>query len=245
VETAAGEMVVLDWRYNAWGGKYPPWDDDDRARVRIAELLGLRYYSPGFILEGGALDVNGRGTLLTCELCVLNANRNPALTRTEAERQLKQCLGVSKVLWLARGLAGDETDGHIDILARFLDPTTVMVLVEEDPKSENYEPLQDNYRRLQSMTDQDGRPLRVIPLPLPRPTRYKHLLLPASYANFYIANNVVLVPTYNDPNDRKAMELLSRFFPTRQLAPIDSSQLLIGGGAIHCVTQQQPAGRKK
>jgi agmatine deiminase len=135
VETATGEQAILDWRYNAWGGKYPPWDDDDRARVRISEALGLRYYSPGITMEGGAVDVNGRGTLLTCELCVLNPNRNPKVARADMERHLKQCLGVSKVLWLAGGLAGDETDGHIDILARFLDPTTVMVMVEEDPKS--------------------------------------------------------------------------------------------------------------
>src|SRR5579859_1179 len=134
VQTREGDTAILDWRYNAWGGKYPPWDDDDRVRVRIAETLGMRYHSPGFIVEGGALDVNGRGTLLTCDLCLPNPNRNPEMSRADLEDALKECLGVSKILWISGGMAGDETDGHIDILARFVDPTTVVVMVEEDPK---------------------------------------------------------------------------------------------------------------
>lgn len=240
-----GEPVILDWRYNAWGGKYPPWDDDDKVRVRIAETLGLRYHSPGLTLEGGALEVNGRGTLLTNERSLLNPNRNPGRSRDDLERILRESLGVSKVLWICSDMAGDETDGHIDIMARFVDPSTVVVMVEDDPKDDNYEPLQDNLRRLQSMTDQDGQPLRVVPLKMPRRLQYKHLRLPASYANFYIANHVVLVPIYGDPQDGPALETIGRLFPGREIAPIDSLELLIGGGAIHCVTQQQPAPLKK
>jgi agmatine deiminase len=236
-----GEQVILDWRYNAWGGKYPPYDDDDKVRVRVAETLGLRHHSPGLTLEGGALEVNGHGTLLTNERSLINDNRNPGRSRSEIEAVLKESLGVRKVLWLCSDMAGDETDGHIDIMARFVDATTVVVMVEEDPKDDNYEPLQDNLRRLQSMTDQDGQPLRVVPLKMPRRMDYKHLRLPASYANFYIANRVVLVPVYGDAQDRIALETLSRLMPGRTMAAIDSHELLIGGGAIHCVTQQQPA----
>jgi agmatine deiminase len=241
VHAPGGEQVILDWRYNAWGGKYPPYDDDDKVRVRVAETLGLRYHSPGLTLEGGALEVNGRGTLLTNERSLINDNRNPGRSRSQIEAVLKESLGVRKVLWICSDMAGDETDGHIDIMARFVDPTTVVVMVEEDPKDDNYEPLQDNLRRLQSMTDQDGQPLRVVPLKMPRRMDYKHLRLPSSYANFYIANGVVLVPVYGDPQDKTALETLSRLFPGREMAAIDSHELLIGGGAIHCVTQQQPA----
>lgn len=244
VHDSAGQLVILDWRYNAWGGRYPPYDDDDRVRVRVAETLGLRYHSPGLTLEGGSLDVNGRGTLLTNERSVLNPNRNPNRSKSEVEQILKDCLGVSKILWFCSDMVGDETDGHIDILARFTDANTVVAMVEEDPKGLNYEFLQDNWRRLQTMTDQDGKPLRVVPLQSPRPMQYKHLQLPASYANFYIANRVCLVPTYGDPQDAPALETIARLLPDRKVVPIDCRELLIGGGAIHCVTQQQPAPRR-
>lgn len=243
VEGPAEKLIIIDWRYNAWGGKFPPWDLDDQVRSRVAALLGLEIFQPGYILEGGSLDVNGRGTLLTTDICLLNPNRNPHLGRAEIEASLGDCLGVSHVIWLSGGIVGDETDGHIDILARFVDPATVVVAVEEDPRDENYEPLQDNYRRLRGAADQNGRPLRVLPLPMPRPVFHQTRRLPLSYANFYIANNVVLAPTYDDPNDAKALALLQALFPTRRLVGIPCTDLMVGGGAIHCVTQQQPAPR--
>jgi agmatine deiminase len=192
-------------------------------------------------LEGGSIDVNGRGTLLTTEACLLNRNRNPSLTRNEIEGSLRAYLGVTKILWLGDGIVGDDTDGHVDDLCRFIDPATVVCVVEEDPADVNYAVLQDNLTRLQRMTDQDGHPLRVIPLPMPSPVEYEENRLPASYANFYIANTVVLVPTYDCPNDRRALAILQDVFPTRQVVGIPCTALVWGLGAIHCVTQQQPA----
>ena len=234
------EEAIVDWDYNAWGGKYPPYDLDDVIPSRIGAELGLPVIHPGIVMEGGSIDVNGRGTLLTTEACLLNPNRNPTLTRPEIEQYLRAYLGVEHILWLGDGIAGDDTDGHVDDLSRFVDPTTVVTVVEEDPGDENYEPLQENLQRLRSMTDQDGRPLRVELLPMPRPLVHDGQRLPASYANFYVANGLVLVPGYDADQDAKAEVVLRHLFPGRRVVVIDCTDLVWGLGAFHCVTQQWP-----
>lgn len=235
------DRVVMDWDYNAWGGKYEPYDDDDAVPGRVAGIQGLPLVVPGMVLEGGAIDVNGAGLLLTTEACLLNPNRNPSMSRESIEANLRRYLGVEKVLWLGDGIVGDDTDGHVDDMARFVNETTVVIAVEEDPEDENYEPLQENYRRLQSFTDCSGRPLDVVKLPMPDPVFYDGERLPASYANFYIANTAVLVPTYRCPKDEEALAVLRGCFPGREVVGIDCSDLIWGLGAIHCVTHEEPA----
>ncbi len=232
--------ALIDWEYNAWGGKYPPFDDDNRVPGILAEKLGFRRFSPGIVLEGGAVDGNGRGAILTTEECLLNPNRNPGLGRDEVEKYLRNYCGAKKVLWLGRGIAGDDTDGHIDQLARFVGPRTVLAPLEDDPTDDNHEPLRENFTRLQAMSDQDGQPLEIIALPMPRPVYFEGQRLPAGYANFYIANGVVVAPTYNDPADETAIATLARCFPDREIRALDSVDLILGLGAIHCITQQQP-----
>jgi agmatine deiminase len=236
-----GELAAIDWIYNAWGGKYPPWEADDVVPETIAALLGVPLFKPGIVLEGGSIDVNGCGTLLTTEACLLNPNRNPQLSREQIEQCLTDYLGVRHVLWLGDGIAGDDTDGHIDDLTRFVDPSTVVTVIESNPRDDNYDRLQANYERLRGMTDQDGRALRVLTLPMPEPLYYAGQRLPASYANFYIANGVVLVPVFNDPRDAAVLRTLQEVFPQRRIAGIQARELVWGLGAFHCVTQQQPA----
>lgn len=235
-----GERAVTDWAYNAWGGKYPPFDLDNEIPSKIAGLRELRRFVPGMVLEGGSIDVNGRGTLLTTESCLLNPNRNPSLSRSEIEDRIKANLGVSKILWLGDGIVGDDTDGHVDDLTRFIGPSTVATAVEDDPEDENCAALQDNLERLRSMTDQDGESLRIIALPMPDPVTFQGERLPASYANFYIANGVVIVPTYRCANDARAIEILQAEFPDRKVVGIDSTDLAWGFGSFHCITQQEP-----
>jgi agmatine deiminase len=236
------DLAVVDWKYNAWGGKYPPYDEDDAVPQRVAGLLGLPLFSPGIVMEGGALDVNGAGALLTTESCLLNPNRNPQLSQKQIEQYLVDYLGVTTVLWLGKGIVGDDTDGHVDDLARFVNPTTVVTAVETDPQDNNYGPLQENLNRLRAMRDQDGRPLRIVELPMPGAVEYEGQRLPASYANFYIANEVVLLPTYrNHKNDTAALKILQELFTDRRVIGIDSSNLIWGLGSFHCLTQQQPA----
>jgi agmatine deiminase len=235
------ELAAVDWIYNAWGGKYPPWEHDDAVPQQVAPLLGIRRFEPGIVLEGGSIDVNGRGTLLTTEACLLNPNRNPQLSRQQLEQYLRDYLGVRHILWLGDGIVGDDTDGHIDDLTRFVDPTTVVTVLEADRQDENHERLRANYERLQGMTDQDGRALRVVTLPMPAPVYYEEQRLPASYANFYIANGVVLVPVFEDPHDAAALRTLQELFPTRRVIGINAREMVWGLGAFHCVTQQQPA----
>ena len=237
------EQAIVDWRYNAWGGKYPPWDLDDDIPVRVAEEFDLPLYAPDVVMEGGALDLNGRGTLLTTEACLLNPNRNPELSKEEIEATLRDHLGVSKILWLGDGIAGDDTDGHVDDLTRFTDPSTLVTVVEDDPADENHEPLKENLARLREMTDQDGNPFRVVTLPMPRAMYQDGQRLPASYANFYIANGVVLLPTYDPARDEQARATLQGLFPGRRVVGIDCVDLVWGLGAFHCVTQQWPAPR--
>jgi agmatine deiminase len=234
------ELAMVDWIFNAWGGKYPPWEDDDAVPGRIAELLGVPRFEPGIVMEGGAIDVNGAGTVLTTESCLLKPNRNPHLGRDDVERFLREYLGVRQVLWLAGGMAGDDTDGHIDNITRFVDSNTVVAAGEDDPADENYRPLQENVARLHEMRDQDGRPLRIVPLPMPDAVFCEGQRLPASYANFYIGNEVVLVPTFGQRKDMRVIEIVQSLFPGRRVVGIESTDLLLGFGAIHCVTQQQP-----
>lgn len=232
--------VVIDWGHNAWGGKYPPFDLDDVVPTLVAEALGLPVYDGGMILEGGSIDVNGSGALLTTESCLLNENRNPGMTREQIEKRMRDFLGVGKILWLSRGTEGDDTDGHIDNLARFVSERTVLAVVEPDPNSVNYEPLQENLARLREIRI-DGDELEIGLLPTPAKMEREDLTLPASYANFYIANEVVLVPTFNDPSDAPAIATIQRAFPARRVTPIDCRELIWGLGAFHCLTQQQPA----
>jgi agmatine deiminase len=233
-------LAVVDWRFNSYGGKYPPWDLDDAIPRKVARLLRVPRFQPGIVLEGGSLDVNGRGALLTTEQCLLNKNRNPHLTKEQIEQYLRDYLGVSRILWLGAGLAGDDTDGHVDDIARFVNPTTVVACREDDPADVNHGPLRDNLRRLRAMRDQDGRPLRVVELPMPGVVEHNGQRLPASYANFYIANRTVIVPVYSHPNDRRAIAILQRCFPTRRVVGVEATDLIWGLGAFHCVTQQQP-----
>ena len=237
----AREQLILDWGYNAWGGKYPPFDQDDVIPSRIAAELGIPVEFPGMILEGGSIDVNGRGTLLTTESCLLNRNRNPQLTRRQIEARLRNYLGVSKILWLGNGIVGDDTDGHIDDITRFVSPDTIVTAVEPDPRDENHEPLLENRQRLSAMTDQDGAPLRVVELPMPPALYFDGQRLPASYANFYVANEVVLMPGYDVDSDAVAAALLQELFPARRIVTIDCRALVWGLGAFHCLTQQWPA----
>jgi agmatine deiminase len=246
VQVAAGGLGVLDWRFNAWA-KYPDWEHDDAIARRASEALRLPRWEPAvdglrMVLEGGSIDVNGQGLLLTTEECLLSPvqERNPGLTRAAIETQLADWLGVRKVLWLGRGIAGDDTHGHVDDLARFVAPQTIVTVVEDNPADANYEPLRENLERLRGMTGLNGEKLEVITLPMPAPVVFHGQRLPASYANFYIANDRVLVPTFNDPNDRKALGILADLFPQRQVVGIHAIDLVWGLGTLHCLTQQQP-----
>ncbi len=233
------QLAILDWDYNAWGGKYPPCDLDEVVPTRVGEILGVPVFYPGMILEGGSIDVNGAGALLTTESCLLNPNRNPQLKRSEIERRLRDFLGVHEILWLDRGTEGDDTDGHIDNLARFVSAHVVVAAVESDRDSANYAPLQENLRRLRGMTINNQAP-EIIELPMPKRMERDGTVLPASYANFYIANECVLVPTFCDPSDERALDIITHCFPSRRTVGIDCRELIWGLGAFHCLTQQQP-----
>lgn len=235
------EEAIIDWGYNAWGGKYPPFDLDDVVPTRIGAELGIPVFHPGIVMEGGAIDVNGAGTLLTSESCLLNKNRNPQLSRGEIEGYLRDYYGVAHILWLGEGIVGDDTDGHIDDMTRFTDARTIVTVVEPDPGDENHGPLRENRRRLDAMRDQDGRPFRILELPMPPALFQDDQRLPASYANFYIANGVVLMPGYHATTDLRAREVLARAFPDREIVVIDSVDLVWGLGSFHCVSQQWPA----
>ena len=241
IRNAAGEVAMTDWEYNAWGGKYPPWENDNRVPERLEPILKLRRFRTGMVLEGGSIDVNGQGALLTSEACLLNPNRNPALSRAEIEQMLCDYLGATHVLWLGDGIVGDDTDGHIDDITRFVAPDTVVTVIEEDRGDENHERLQENLERLRQVKDQAGRPLRVLTMPMPEPVFYDDARLPASYANFYIGNEVVLVPVFGQERDRQALAVLQPVFPTRRVVGIEARAMVWGLGAFHCVTQQQPA----
>ncbi|MDL1871271.1 agmatine deiminase family protein [Deltaproteobacteria bacterium PRO3] len=229
------------WIFNAWGGKYETLMRDDGIPQRVSHLINLPMFEPGIVMEGGSIEVNGAGCVLTTEQCLLNPNRNPHLSRAAIEKYLQDFLGVSKVLWLGDGIEGDDTDGHVDDITRFVAADTIVTAVEEDPADANYQPLQDNLLRLRAMSDVEGRPFRIVTLPMPGRVESDEGPLPASYANFYIANGVVLVPVYAHANDARALATLQGLFPDRKVVGIDCRDLVWGMGAIHCVTQQQPA----
>ncbi len=235
-----GALTGLDFRFNAWGGKYPPWNDDDAAAARMATALGMPTWRHTMVLEGGALEGNGAGLVLTTEECLLNLNRNGALARVDIETVLRERLGATAVIWLGGGVVGDATDGHIDNLARFVAARTVLVLTEPDRDDVNHAPLADNLARLRAWRGADGSALDVIELPEPDPLEYDGRRLPASYANFYIANEVVLLPVYGGARDAEAIRIVGAAFPGRRLVPIDCRVVVRGFGAWHCLTQQVP-----
>jgi agmatine deiminase len=242
------EIAVVKFGFSAWA-RYPDWRKDNTIALCAARALKLRVFKPvvngkPFVLEGGAIDVNGRGTLLTTEECLLDKKRqvrNPGLGRAGYEAALRENLGVTNVLWLGRGIAGDDTHGHMDDLCRFVGPRRVVLCRETNPRDANYRALEENRERLRGMRAEDGSKLEVVSLPMPAPLYFDGQRLPASYANFYIANGVVLVPTFNDPRDREALGILAECFPRRAVAGIHAVDLVWGLGTLHCLTQQQPA----
>lgn len=241
VRDGRGRRIALDFRFNAWGGKYLPFDLDDAVACRMARAAGMDCLSVDMVLEGGSVEVNGAGTLLTTEQCLLNSNRNPGLSRAEIESALARYLGAHHVVWLGSGIAGDDTDGHIDDLSRFVAEDVVLSALEPDPTDENHAPLRENFERLAQTRLPDGRRLRVLELPMPEPQHRAGQRLPASYANFYVGNQVVLLPVFLCHRDRSAEEILRSCFPDRRIVPIDSRALIVGFGAFHCLTQQIPA----
>jgi len=238
----APQLAVLDFEFNAWGWKLSPFEDDNDVPPKIAKKLGLPVFDySGFVLEGGSIDVNGAGTVLTTESCLLNPNRNAKLDRHQIEKKLHDALGVTQVLWLGDGIEGDDTDGHVDDLTRFVSRSVVVTVSEDDENDPNFEPLRTNLDRLHEMRLPDGEPLHVLTLPMPTRIVRDGLRLPASYANFYIANEIVLLPVFGERNDGWAESVLREAFPARKIVPIDCRELIWGLGAFHCLTQQQPA----
>jgi len=240
------ELVAIKWRFNAWA-KYSNYQSDEKSGSLMGKAANARELRAVFgkdrvVLEGGSIDVNGRGTLLTTEECLLSKiqQRNPRLKRKDYERVFADYLGIKNVIWLGSGIAGDDTHGHVDDITRFVAPDTVVTAVESNPDDPNYEALRENIRRLRAATDQDGKPIALIELPMPAPVIFEGRRLPASYGNFYVANGVVLVPVFNDPNDRIALDVLADLFPDRDVVGIYSGDLIWGFGAMHCMTQQQP-----
>ena len=232
--------AIINWDYNAWGKKYSAYKKDNKNPKRIASARDLQCYTPGMVLEGGSIEVNGQGTLLTTESCLLNPNRNPDLNKKEIEQRLREYLGVTHILWLSNGIVGDDTDGHIDDLTRFVDQHTVITMIEEDESDENHQPLKKNLQRLKKMQTQDGKPLKIVEIPMPDPVFFQNERLPASYANFYVGNETVLLPAFNQEGDLKAEEIMQDCFPSREIIRIDSTDLLWGLGSFHCLTQQEP-----
>ena len=239
-------FAAVTWRFNAWA-KYPNYKNDGKIGSLMTRAAGAQELRPMFgkrrvVLEGGSIDSNGKGTLLTTEECLLSKvqQRNAGMKREDYEKVFSEFLGIKNVIWLGSGIAGDDTHGHIDDITRFVAPDTVLSAVESNPDEANYEPLRENLRRLREATDQDGKPLAIVELPMPAPVVFEKRRLPASYANFYIANGIVLVPVFNDPNDRIALDILADLFPDREIVGIYSGDLIWGFGAMHCMTQQQP-----
>ena len=254
VKDPGGKLNLIDWKFNAWA-KYDDWQLDDQIPGHAAKLLGMPARLPAIelengancrlVLEGGSIDTNGAGILLTTEECLLSEvqQRNPGISRGKLERAFHDYLGIDQVIWLGRGVAGDDTHGHVDDISRFVGPDTIVTAVEPNTTDANHEPLAENLQRLKAARTLDGKQFTLIELPLPRPVVFRGQRLPASYANFYIANGLVLVPTFHDPNDRVALNILAEVFPKREVIGIHSVDLVWGLGTLHCMTQQQPAGR--
>lgn len=235
------EKAIVDWGYNAWGGKYPPYDLDDVIPTKIAQHFNLPVFHPNIVMEGGSVEFNGAGTIVTSRACLLNKNRNPHLNQDQIEEYLKAYYGANQILWVGDGIVGDDTDGHIDDITRFVNEYTVLTVVESNPLDENYLLLQENLQELKAMRLLDGRPLNIIKLPMPSPVIHEDTRLPASYANFYIANAAVIVPTFRDANDEIALKIIGEAFPDRPVVGIDSTDIIWGLGSFHCLSQQEPA----
>jgi agmatine deiminase len=252
VRNAQGEVAITNWRFNAWA-KYSDWLRDDQVPDRAAELLRLAQWKPAIeiggeerrlVLEGGSIDTNGQGVMLTTEECLLSEvqQRNPGVSREQLERAFHDYVGIERIIWLGRGIAGDDTHGHVDDITRFVGPTTILTAVEPNTSDYNHQPLAENVERLKAVRTIDGKQFTIVELPLPRPVVFRKQRLPASYANFYIANGIVLVPTFHDPNDRVALGIIAELFPGRDVIGIHAVDLVWGLGTLHCMTQQQPAG---
>lgn len=237
---AEQKKVVVDWNYNAWGGKYPPFDQDDIIPTLIAKHFSLPVYHPGIIMEGGSVEFNGKGTILTSSCCLLNENRNPHLGREQVEAYLHQYYGAKQVLWVEEGIVGDDTDGHIDDTIRFVNEDTVLTVVETDKQDENYEILQQNLRQLSQMRLLNGKQLNIAELPMPDAVIHEDQRLPASYANFYISNKYVIVPTFRCSKDDQALRIIAGCFKDREVVGIDSTEIIWGLGSFHCLSQQEP-----
>jgi agmatine deiminase len=233
--------AIVDWNINAWGGKYPPYDLDDVIPTRIAEQLNLPIFYPEIIMEGGSVDFNGAGTVITSTCCLLNENRNPHLNQAQIEKYLGDYYGIEQVLWVSEGIVGDDTDGHIDDTVRFVNEDTVLTVVESNVLSENYDLLQKNLKELKAMRLANGKQLNIVELPMPADVIYEGQLLPASYANFYISNGHIIVPTYQCAQDDQAMQIIQSCFPTRSVVGIDSTDIIWGLGSFHCLSQQEPS----
>lgn len=234
------KKVIVDWDYNAWGNKYPPYDLDDIVPTLIGKQFNIPVYHPGIIMEGGSVEFNGEGTVITSASCLLNPNRNPHLGKTEIEKYLQDYYGISQVLWVPGGIVGDDTDGHIDDTVRFVNSDTVLAVIEDKKNDENYEVLRDNLKALNKMRLLNGRQLNVIELPMPNAVVYEDQRLPASYANFYITNGSVIVPTYRCDKDDQALRIITECFPGRTVIGIDSTEIIWGLGSFHCLSQQEP-----
>ncbi len=234
------ERMLVNWGYNAWGGKYPPFERDDLIPVQVAHYRKLHYVTPGIIMEGGSVEFNGAGTVLTSRACLLNPNRNPHLSQPQIEQYLRDYYGVEQVLWVEDGIVGDDTDGHIDDTVRFINADTVIAAIEPNPSDPNHAILADIHRELHEMHLPDGRPLNVIELPMPDPVVANGLRLPASYANFYICNAAVIVPTFRCAKDQQALEIIGQCFPGRRVVGIDATEIIWGLGSFHCLSQQEP-----
>ncbi len=237
------QIGIVKWTFNAWGGKYDNYDSklDNNVTYRINKIMNLPIFQPGIVLEGGSIEVNGSGTLVTTEQCLLNKNRNPELKKDEIEQYLKDYLNVSNILWLKNGIAGDDTDGHIDDITRFVNQNTVVCSFEEDKNDENYGILQENYKLLTQMKDESGNKLKIVKLPMPGFVGDNERRYPASYANFYIGNDVVVVPIFRHKNDAKSLEILQKLFPTRKVIGVNCKEMIYGYGSLHCVSQQEPS----
>ncbi|NDE77938.1 MAG: agmatine deiminase family protein [Chitinophagaceae bacterium] len=239
--SAAQPKAIVDWGYNAWGDKYPPYDLDDVIPTLIARHYNYPVYYPGIVMEGGSVEFNGAGTVLTSTACLLNPNRNPHLNQAQIEEYLRAYYGVEQVLWVDEGIVGDDTDGHIDDTVRFVNEDTVLTVIETNRSDENYSLLQHNLKQLKSMRLANGKQLNIVEIPMPEPLSYEGQRLPCSYANFYIANQSVIVPVFNSKNDDKALQLIEECFPGRQVIGIDSTDIIWGLGSFHCLSQQEPA----
>ncbi len=238
---AENPKAVVNWKYNAWGGKYPPYDLDDQIPLQMAKITQVPVFEPNIVMEGGAIEVNGAGTLLSTRNCLLTPSRNPHLNEKQVEHYLREYYGVENIIWVEADMAGDDTDGHIDQLARFVNSNTVVVMAEADPQEDNYESLKSLKKQLQAARLENGKPMNIVEIQMPKPIYYSDQRVPASYANFYIANGVVIVPIFKCDQDKAALDILEKCFPKHEIIGLDSTNISWGLGSFHCLSQQEPA----